>query len=207
MKIPQINDRLEQTLLDTGCDCVVGVDEVGRGSWAGPVVAAAFVYTRGQKLIPAVDDSKRLTLKRRIKIEKKLRKQNYSIGVAGVEEIDNVNILQATRLAIKRAIMDLDVKKYIVLLDGYFKEPFNFKYKCIIKGDAKHYSIAAASVLAKVYRDNLMVDLAKKYHGYGFKTNVGYGTAEHRAGLERHGVCDIHRRSYKPIKKLIGENN
>lgn len=206
MKVSQVNDRFEKVLLDMGYDSVIGVDEVGRGSWAGPVVAAAFVYKRISKVIPLVNDSKRLTLKRRLQLDKELQVQEFSIASAGVDEIDKINILEATRLAMHRAVSGLNLKRSFVLVDGYFKEPFDFKYKCIAKGDGKHYSIAAASVLAKVYRDNLMIKLAKRYPNYGFETNVGYGTAEHRTALGRYGVCHIHRRSYKPIKSILDNN-
>ncbi|MFC1780621.1 ribonuclease HII, partial [Patescibacteria group bacterium] len=133
-----------------------------------------------------------------------LQKEEHSIALAEVWEIDELNILEATRLAMKRAVESLNMKRSgIVLVDGYFKEPFDFDYKCIVKGDEKHYSIAAASILAKVHRDNLMIKLSEKYPHFGFETNVGYGTAKHRRALEEYGVCDIHRRSYKPIKRLL----
>jgi ribonuclease HII len=97
----------------------------------------------------------------------------------------------------------LDLVKSKVLLDGYFRDPFDFDYKCILKGDSKHYCIAAASIIAKVYRDNLMAEYARKYPEYGFEKNVGYGTKNHQEALEVHGVCDIHRLSYKPIRKML----
>jgi len=203
----QITNRLEQFYLDLGYDCVIGVDEVGRGSWAGPVVVGAFVYERSSQLIENVNDSKKLTPKKRITLSSKLEKQNYFLAQSSVEEIDRMNILEATRLAIKRVISKIESKKMIVLIDGHFKLSFDFEYKCLVKGDAKHYSIAAASILAKVYRDNLMVDMAKLYPHYGFETNVGYGTKKHRLGLEKYGVCDIHRHSYAPIKRILNSAN
>lgn len=199
----QINDKLERFYLDLGYDCVVGVDEVGRGSWAGPVVVGAFIYEKKVSLIKNVNDSKKLTPKKRVSLNEELVKQNYLLAQSSVAEIDKLNILEATKLAIKRVISKVKRKKIIVLVDGYFNYPFNFEYKCIVKGDTKHYSIAAASVLAKVYRDNLMMKLARKYPHYGFETNVGYGTKKHRLGLEKHGVCKIHRRSYAPIKRIL----
>lgn len=199
----QINDKFEKVLLDTRYDFVVGVDEVGRGSWAGPVVVGAFVYKKTTKFTPEVNDSKRLTYKKRNRLFDALQGDNFAIAQAGVFEIDSLNILEATRLAINRAIGELALSKAIVLLDGYFREPFDFDCKCIIKGDQKHYAIAAASILAKVHRDNLMIELARKYPNYGFETNVGYGTLKHREALEKYGVCEIHRRSYKPIKRLL----
>jgi len=205
MKGSQLDDNLERVLLDTRYDYVIGIDEVGRGSWAGPVVVGAFVYQKTSKFIPEVDDSKRLTLKRRLKTFDVLKKGEFAISQAEVEEIDKFNIVEATRLAIERAVVNLNLRNAISLIDGYFKKPFDFDYKCITKGDAKHYSIAAASILAKVTRDNLMKELSLKYPHYGFETNVGYGTRKHRSALDKYGVCDIHRRSYKPIKSLLEE--
>jgi ribonuclease HII len=204
MQASQVDDKFERVLLDTKYDYIVGVDEVGRGSWAGPVVVGAFVYRANSSIIPKVNDSKKLTLKRREDLYKVLQKEEHSIALAEVWEIDEINILEATRLAMKRAVEGLSVKRRgIVLVDGYFKEPFDFDYKCIVKGDEKHYSIAAASILAKVYRDHLMMKLSKNYPHFSFETNVGYGTAKHRRALEEYGVCDIHRRSYKPIRRLL----
>jgi ribonuclease HII len=199
-----INDDLERILIETAFDNVIGVDEVGRGSWAGPVVAAAFVYTKNSYLVPNVNDSKKLTLLQRKKISRELRKGKYCIAQAEVEKIDSINILEATKFAINQAVNDLRLEgKTIVLVDGYYKEAFDFEYRCIVKGDAKHYSIAAASILAKVYRDNLMKKLASQYPYYGFETNVGYGTKKHQDALAKYGVCDIHRKSYKPIRELL----
>ncbi len=199
----QINDKLERFYLDLGYDYVVGVDEVGRGSWAGPVVVGAFIYERKTGLIQDVNDSKKLTPKKRRLINEELVKQHYLLAKSSVSEIDKLNILEATKLAINRVISKVKKKRIVVLLDGYFNYPFDFECKCITKGDEKHYSIAAASILAKVYRDNLMIELAKKYPHYGFETNVGYGTKKHRLGLEKHGVCNIHRHSYAPIRKIL----
>ncbi|MBN2015374.1 ribonuclease HII [Candidatus Dojkabacteria bacterium] len=204
MDYPPINDRLEKVLTQTGYDAVIGIDEVGRGSWAGPVVVGAFVFSKDSKLIPDVNDSKKLTRKSRIRLYEELKDENFSIAQSEVDEVDELNVLQATRLAIVRAVSELKVEgRVIALIDGYFREQFDFEHRFIIKGDTKHYSIAAASILAKVYRDNLMVELASSYPDYGFETNVGYGTKRHREALEKYGVCDIHRKSYKPIKRLL----
>jgi ribonuclease HII len=203
MKEPQISDKLERVYLDTRYDYVIGVDEVGRGSWAGPVVVGAFVYRKTSKFILEVNDSKRLTLKRRKEVFSVLQDDEFAIAQAEVDEIDNLNIVEATRLAIKRAVASLALSRAIVLVDGYFKDPFDFDFKCITKGDAKHYSIAAASILAKVHRDDLMGELAKDFPHYGFETNVGYGTRKHREALGKYGVCEIHRKSYKPIRDML----
>lgn len=204
MKNPQfLDDKLERVFLDTGYDFVIGVDEVGRGSWAGPVVVGAFVFSKDLKLVPHVNDSKKLTSKRRNSLSQLLRKQSFAIAQSDTKEIDSLNIVEATRLAIIRAIDELSIKKAIVIVDGYFKESFDFDYKCITKGDEKHYSIAAASILAKVHRDDLMAKYSKQYPHYGFETNVGYGTRKHREALEKYGVCEIHRKSYRPIKVML----
>lgn len=203
MKSAPIDDSLEKELLSTGYDTVIGVDEVGRGSWAGPLVVAAFIYTRSSPIIPGVNDSKKLTRMKRLKINALLIEQSYKIGVSEVEEIDKNNVLEATRSAIIRALNEISKNKTIILVDGYFKEKFDFKYKCISKGDQKHYSIAAASIIAKVHRDRVMIDIASKYPQYGFESHVGYGTKRHREAIEKYGICKIHRRSYKPIRKYL----
>jgi ribonuclease HII len=203
MKLNKVNDKLERVFLETGYDYVIGIDEVGRGSWAGPVVVGAYVFSKNSKVIPQVNDSKKLTFKQRSKLYTKLKSELYVITYSDVYEIDKYNILEATRLAINKAFHKLNLKKSVAFIDGYFKEVFDFECKTIIKGDEKHYSIAAASIMAKVYRDNLMINLSKKYPNYSFETNVGYGTKKHRDALLKYGVTDIHRRSYKPIRQLL----
>jgi len=203
MRKNQTNDELERVLLTSGYKSVIGVDEVGRGSWAGPVVVAAFIYSVNSQIISQVNDSKALTKKRRESLSAQLKRNSYSIGMAEKDEIDELNVLEATRLAIVRALKDIDTEESIVLLDGYFRDPFEFEYKCIQHGDAKHYSIAAASVIAKVYRDNLLAEYGKTYPVYGFESNAGYGTKKHMEALKIYGICDIHRLSYKPIKKIL----
>ena len=195
---------------------IVGVDEAGRGPWAGPVVAGA-VIIKDQKLndilLSGLNDSKKLTsTKREILYEQLFAAQNLGlvaigIGQASVAEIDELNILQATFLAMKRAIENLPEKPDFALIDGN-QIPKNLCCRCqtVIKGDAKSYSIAAASIIAKVYRDRLMSDLAKQYPFYAFEKNAGYGTAAHIAGLKKHGVIKgIHRLSYKPIANFLAQ--
>lgn len=205
MTVSPVDDIYEKELHKSGYDYIIGVDEVGRGSWAGPVVVGAFVYSRKTVIIPEVNDSKKLSLKKRQVINGLLKSEKYAIAEAGVDEIDELNILEATKLAMERAVASFSYKNAMVLIDGYFRDPFkiNYDYKCVSKGDEKHYSIAAASILAKVFRDDLMLELSREYEKYGFKTNVGYGTKKHREALEKYGICDIHRRSYKPIKKIL----
>ncbi len=195
---------------------IVGVDEAGRGPWAGPVVAGA-VIIKDQKLndilLSGLNDSKKLTsTKREILYEQLFAAQNLGlvaigIGQASVAEIDELNILQATFLAMKRAIENLPEKPDFALIDGN-QIPKNLCCRCqtVIKGDAKSYSIAAASIIAKVYRDRLMSDLAKQYPFYAFEKNAGYGTSVHIAGLKKHGVIKgIHRLSYKPIANFLAQ--
>ena len=190
---------------------VVGIDEAGRGPWAGPVVAGAVVFLTeniDEFLLRNLNDSKKLTAKKREILYKKLfdcrdeGKILIGIGQSSAKEIDEINILQATFLAMNRAVAALERKPDYALVDGNQK-PKGLICDCqaLIKGDALSYSIAAASIVAKVYRDRLMTDLADKYPYYGFEKNAGYGTALHQKGLAEYGVCEEHRRSYKPIRE------
>lgn len=192
---------------------VVGVDEAGRGPWAGPVVAGAVVIADKnlpEELLTGLDDSKKLSATKREKLYKalfeaeKAGKVVLGIGEASAQEIDELNILQATFLAMNRAVKSLKIAPQSALIDGN-RAPKNFPCPCktLIKGDAKSLSVAAASIVAKVYRDHLMADLAKKYPAYGFEKNAGYGTALHQSGLANCGICPEHRRSYKPIQKYL----
>ena len=192
---------------------VVGVDEAGRGPWAGPVVAGAVVIADKnlpEELLTGLDDSKKLSATKREKLYKALFEAEKSgkiylgVGEASAQEIDELNILQATFLAMNRAVKSLKIAPQSALIDGN-RAPKNFPCPCqtLVKGDAKSLSVAAASIVAKVYRDHLMADLAKKYPAYGFEKNAGYGTVLHQAGLENCGICPEHRRSYKPIQKYL----
>lgn len=194
-------------------DEVVGIDEAGRGPWAGPVVAGAVVFhNRHEKaeLLRELNDSKKLSAKKREKLYALLleeqAKGNISIGIgeASAKEIDSLNILQATFLAMKRAYQKLDKQPKFALIDGN-QNPKDFPCatQTIIKGDALSMSVSAASIVAKVYRDYLMQNLAQKYPYYGFEKNAGYGTKLHIDGLKEHGVCDEHRKSYKPIQAFM----
>lgn len=192
---------------------VVGIDEAGRGPWAGPVVAGAVMFKNqdcNRELVSMLDDSKKLSAKKREKIYQMLfeeqNKGNLVIGIgqAEVEEIDNLNILNATFLAMNRAFEQLNTTPDMVLVDGnQTPRTIHAPCKTLVKGDAKSCSIAAASIVAKVYRDNLMKNLAEKYPFYGFEKNAGYGTKAHIEGLNSHGVTSIHRRSYKPIQEFL----
>lgn len=190
---------------------VAGIDEAGRGPWAGPVVAGAVVFLDKNlhpELLNGLDDSKKLSAKNREKLynllfeEEKNGKLVIGIGEASAAEIDEMNILQATFLAMQRATEKLSVTFDLAIIDGNQK-PKNFpcQTKTVIKGDGKSLSISAASIVAKVYRDKLMAELALKYPYYAFEKNAGYGTALHIEGLQKYGIISEHRKSYKPIQK------
>lgn len=184
-------------------DLICGVDEAGRGPLAGPVCAAAVILPKGL-VIPGLNDSKKLTDKRRRELFPVIQQEAVSFGIAfaSQEEIDEINILQATFLAMRRAIDQLDPKPQFALIDGNRETDFGVPCKTVVKGDSLSASIAAASVLAKVTRDDWMIEAAEKYPGYGFEIHKGYGTKAHYAALEKLGPCAIHRRTF--LKKLYG---
>lgn len=193
---------------------VVGVDEAGRGPWAGPVMAGAVVFLSrdvDKFLLENLDDSKKISAKKRELLYQKLLEERdkghilAATGEASAQEIDEVNILQATFLAMSRAIKNLGQQVDFAIVDGNQK-PNCLGCDCqtVIKGDARCYSIAAASIMAKVTRDKLMCELAKKYPFYGFEKNAGYGTKAHVQGLQKHGIIKgVHRLSYKSIQNLL----
>ena len=184
-----------------GVLCVIGVDEVGRGPLAGPVVAAAVSFEQGGQ-IPFVDDSKKLTeRKRELLYDKILSVPDVKYGIVEVspEEIDRVNILKATHLAMARASKMIEDAEF-ALIDGLPVPGFYLPSEAIVKGDSKSASIAAASILAKVYRDRLMVKYSEEYPGYGFEKHKGYGTKLHLEALKKYGPCPIHRMSFAPVR-------
>ena len=185
---------------------VAGVDEVGRGPWAGPVVAAAVIFKRGA--IPrGIDDSKLLTRARREALFEALRDTAIiGVGQAGVEEIERLNILAAAMLAMSRAVDDLAVVPDHALIDGNRAPDLPCPATTLVGGDRRSLSIAAASVIAKVTRDRLMTHLAADHPGYGWERNAGYGTAEHIAALDRLGVTVHHRRAFAPIARRLAES-
>jgi ribonuclease HII len=192
---------------------VCGIDEAGRGPWVGPVVAGAVVFLNKNiepELLQNLNDSKKLSAAKREKLydlllsEEKKGKICCGIGMASAQEIDELNILQATFLAMSRAAEKLSIKPQFALIDGNrLPKQFLCQTACYISGDARSYSIAAASILAKVYRDRLLKELAQKYPFYGFEKNAGYGTKDHIAGIREHGLIPEHRKSYKPIKNFM----
>lgn len=190
----------------SGKKLIAGVDEAGRGPLAGPVCVAAVIMPFEQdKIIEEINDSKKLTEKKREKLFEKIKNTAISYNIVFVDEktIDSINILNATKLGMKQAIENLSVKPELVLIDAV-KIDTCVPTESIIKGDAKSYNIAAASILAKVTRDKLMVELDKKYPEYNFKKHKGYGTKEHIENLKKFGKCEIHRNSF--IKHFVGEN-
>ena len=184
-------------------DLICGVDEAGRGPLAGPVCAAAVILPKGL-VIPGLNDSKKRSDKRRRELFPIMQQEAVSFGIAfaSQEEIDEINILQATFLAMRRAMEQLNPQPEFALIDGNRETDFGVPCKTVIKGDSLSANIAAASVLAKVTRDNWMMEAAEKYPGYGFEIHKGYGTKAHYAALEKLGPCPIHRRSF--LKKLYG---
>lgn len=181
---------------------VAGIDEVGRGPWAGPVVACAVILVAGD--VPAgLADSKVLPAERRAELAQAVRARCvWALGAASVAEIDRLNIAVATYLAMRRAVAALSLRPVRLLVDGNRVPDFGIPATAIVGGDASEPAISAASIVAKVARDALMRRLAAHYPGYGWDSNVGYGTAAHRAGLERLGPTVHHRRSFRPVKEL-----
>lgn len=188
---------------------VAGLDEAGRGPWAGPVVAGAAVLNQDsleRDLITGLDDSKALTPARRDSLFEQLTTSSaatVSVGVASVEEIDTLNILQATFLAMSRALENLCMSVDLALVDGNRAPKLSCPVKTVVKGDSRSLSIAAGSIMAKVTRDRVMATLATEFPGYGWETNQGYGTAAHKEGLDTLGVTPHHRRSYAPIRAAL----
>ncbi len=183
---------------------ICGVDEAGRGPWAGPVVAAAVVLDWG-RIPPGLDDSKKLTRRRRNALFDAIRAAAaVGVGIASVEEIDALNILRANDLAMLRAIGALDPAPGAALIDGNRVPPgWPCRARALVGGDGRSLSIAAASIVAKVSRDRIMAELARAHPGYDWERNMGYGTPQHRAGLIRLGVTPHHRRSFRPIHNIL----
>ena len=180
-----------------------GVDEVGRGCLAGPVVSSAVVLKETVN-ISMLKDSKKISFKKRIEIAEHIKLNSiYAIGMASVEEILKINILQAALLSMKRAIDQLSVKPELILIDGNFAPQGLKNFKTIINGDEKVKSISAASIIAKVYRDKLMIKLSEKFQNYAWERNFGYGTKAHMEGLKKFGITSHHRKGFKPIHKML----
>ena len=195
--------REDDLFHDTSSHIIAGVDEVGRGPLAGDVVAAAVILSDPAPV--GVTDSKALTAKRRECLADVIRKEaiSWALGRASVAEIDELNILEASLLAMRRAVEGLSVTPTLVLVDGNRLPRWSFESRAIVKGDLREPAIGAASILAKVQRDGEMQALHDQYPGYGFDQHKGYPTKAHLAALERLGVTPIHRRSFAPVKRLL----
>ncbi|BDD42512.1 ribonuclease HII [Streptococcus ruminantium] len=193
----------EKVLYENGVEWIAGIDEVGRGPLAGPVVAAAVILPKGCK-IRYLNDSKKIPKSKHEAIYQEVMEQAVAIGIGikNAEIIDQVNIYEATKLAMLEALEKLDKEPQHLLVDA-MKLDSSIPQTSIIKGDANSLSIAAASIVAKVTRDRLMADYDREFSGYGFAKNAGYGTAEHVEGLNKLGITPIHRRSFEPIKSLV----
>ncbi len=198
---------LEDAAQSEGMGVIAGVDEAGRGPWAGPVVAGAVILDAANLspgLLSGLDDSKKLSATRRVSLLAALESEALiGIGQADVAEIDTLNILGATLLAMARAVEALGVKPDLALVDGNREPSLGCAVRCVVGGDGQSLSIAAASIAAKVTRDGIMADLAAAFPGYGWERNAGYGTKEHQGALERLGVTPEHRRSYAPIRRFL----
>jgi len=196
--------KIEQAHFDNGVKIICGVDEAGRGPLAGPVCAAAVILPPNAQ-IPGLNDSKKLSDKKRRDLYPIIKEQAIAYGIAFADhsEIDEINILQATYLAMERAINQLSVKPELALVDGNRAKDFGIPVQTVVHGDSLSASIAAASVLAKVTRDDYMLQMAEEYPGYGFEIHKGYGTKAHYAALTELGACPIHRMSF--LKKFYGE--
>ena len=195
--------EIENMYFSQGIGVICGVDEAGRGPLAGPVCAAAVILPKGLE-IPGLNDSKKLTDKRRRELAPLIKEQALAYGIAFADhnEIDQINILQATFWAMERALAQLNLKPELALIDGNRKKDFGMMVETVVKGDSRSANIAAASVLAKVTRDDYMEAIALEYPGYGFEIHKGYGTKAHYEALRQLGPCPIHRMTF--LKKFYG---
>lgn len=194
---------IERSLYEKGCEYIAGVDEAGRGPLAGPVVAASVILPKDFDLVGVID-SKQLSIKQREYFFEKIKQSaiSYSIAVISNEQIDEQNIYEATKKAMRKAILETSIKPDFVLIDAVELEHLPFPSKSLIKGDERSISIAAASILAKVTRDELMDKIAEQFPEYQFDKHKGYGTREHLEALKRFGPTPYHRFSFAPVKKL-----
>ena len=208
------NIKEEQILREIGYSYVAGIDEAGRGAWAGPVVAAAVILRPLNEIdsfgvFKDLKDSKLLSKKKRDKLFDIVSKKSFKIGVGIIDReiIDREGILVATKRAVLKGIEIVQEKLDFALIDAINFESFPVGYKAIIKGDKKVLSIAAASVIAKVTRDRILENFGKKYPGYGFENHKGYGTKEHQQAIDELGVCELHRKSYAPIQRILRQGS
>ncbi len=193
----EVMKEYERELYAKGVKVICGMDEVGRGPLAGPVVAAAVILPEDFHIL-GVDDSKKISEKKRNELFDKIHQEDLAISIGIVDnfKIDEINILEATKLAMKEAVERLEIKPEHILIDALTLKDVDIPQTGIIKGDANSVSIAAASIIAKVTRDRMMEEFHQKWTHYAFDKNKGYGTKAHYAGIEEHGVCEIHRRTF-----------
>ena len=195
--------KIEKDFFDKGIDLIAGIDEAGRGPLAGPVVVACVILDKNS-MIEGVNDSKKISESKREKLYEIITQEaiSYGVGIVYQEEIDEINILQATKKALTESISSMKIKPNLIMVDALTGiNTLKIPYKSIIKGDAKCYSIAAASIIAKVTRDRIMREWDKVYPEYGFSSHKGYGTAKHIQAIREYGLCPIHRRSF--VKNII----
>jgi ribonuclease HII len=198
--------QIEQSIFEQGIELIAGVDEAGRGPLAGPVVAAAVIVPKGYGFESKVTDSKKLSASQRQKAYQEIKaKCIYAFAVVDEKQIDILNILEASMLAMASAVNQLAKKPEWVLIDGISKPDITCSCQTIIKGDAKSISIASASIVAKVVRDNIMQELDKLYPQYGFAIHKGYGTKAHMQAISEYGPCPIHRKTFQPIKDILNK--
>lgn len=196
------NNLLELKLLKEGFEKVIGIDEVGRGAFAGPVYVGAFIYTLDTKILEGVRDSKLLSKIKRESISEHFSSEEYLIKIGSVESINKIGIGATINKLIKEVYQELNGDDVFFLIDGYFKENFGQNTLQIKGGDNLHFSISCASIVAKVLRDNFMYQQARLFPEYGFEKNVGYGTATHIDAIKKHGITPIHRTSFGPIGRI-----
>jgi len=195
--------KYEEELFSSGYELIGGIDEAGRGPLAGPVVASVVILPRYTQ-IPGINDSKKLSPLQRERLSKTILETiiDWGIGIVDEQTIDEINILQATYLAMEKAVQSMRLKPHFLLVDGHKIPHLDIPQKPIIKGDQLSISIAAASILAKVIRDRMMIEYDNEFPNYGFAQHKGYGTESHIEAIKKYGICKIHRRSFEPIKSM-----
>lgn len=179
---------------------VIGIDEVGRGAWAGPVAIGVYIYDLNSPFVIGINDSKKISLKNRELLHEQMNNHNFEVSYGSVQMIDKYGIGKTIEKLILQAVNKYNDRETFFFIDGTFSQDFGENTKKVIKGDSTYYSIACASIVAKVERDNLMNELDSKYTGYGLGKHKGYGTKQHREALERNGITNVHRLSYKPVE-------
>lgn len=201
------NYQIETNLYDEGYEYIAGIDEVGRGPLAGPVVAACVIMPKNF-YIEGVTDSKKLSLKKRIAYNDIILKNAISVSTVFIDQtvIDKINIYEATKQAMYQSIKNLEYKPDYILIDA-MPLTLDIPHESLIKGDLRSFMIACASIVAKVARDNYMQEQAKIYPNYGFESHMGYGTKKHLEALQKYGVTPIHRKTYAPVKKILDKSN